>query len=108
MAKVILVKIALKEGQKQRWLDWCEELKKRSHEVVETLRNEGTISESCFLSEDENAVYYFMESEDFEKGHDAYLKSSFPIDRQHQVIQRETLDLGSRKALEVLFNFHSS
>jgi len=108
MTEVRLTKVNMKQGQKQRWLDWCEEMKRRSSEVLETLKNEGMISESCFLSEEENAIYYFMESEDFKKSFDAYRSSTFPIDKEHQAIQEATLDFGNSKELRVLFNFHSS
>ncbi len=105
LTEVRLVKLKIKEGKIQKWLEWCEELKRRSNEVLETLKNEGTISEACFLSEDENSIYYFMESNSFEKAYEVYRKSSFPIDKEHKAIQKETLE--SVANLKVLFNFHS-
>ncbi len=41
MSSVRLVNMKFKPGKKQIWLDWCEQLKSRSNEVIETLRNEG-------------------------------------------------------------------
>lgn len=108
MTEVRLAKIRFKEGQKQKWLEWCVEVKRRPSEVMETLKNEGMISESCFLSEDENAIYYFMESDDFKKVQDAYRHSHFPIDKEHQAVQEMTLDAKSAKELKVLFNFHAA
>jgi len=108
MTEVRLIRVKMKESQKQRWLEWCAEMKRRSSEVLKTLKNEGMISESCFLSEEENAIYYFMESEDFKKAFDAYRSSTFPIDKEHQAMQEATLDSSSSKELTVLFNFHSS
>ncbi len=105
LTEVRLVKLKIKEGKIQKWLEWCEELKRRSNEVLETLKNEGMILEACFLSEDENSVYYFMESDNFEKAHEAYGNSTFPIDKEHSAIQKETLE--SVANLKVLFNFHS-
>lgn len=43
MTQVKLVKMKLKEGNDQIWLDWCEELKQRKNEVIETLKNEGVL-----------------------------------------------------------------
>jgi L-rhamnose mutarotase len=102
---VRLVKLKIKEGKKQKWIEWCEEDKRRSYEVLETLKNEGMISEACFLSEDENFVYYFMESDNFEKVSEAYRNSTFPIDKEHEAISKETLEFVAN--LKVLFNFHS-
>jgi len=108
MTEVKLVKLRIKKGQKQRWLEWCEEARRRSKEVLQTLENEGIISESCFLSEDENAIYYFMESKDFKKAYDVYRRSPLPIDREHQSAQEKTLDVKNSRELKVLFNFHSA
>ncbi len=107
MTEVRLYRIKIREGMKQKWLDWCEESKRRSSEVLQTLENEGMISESCFLSEEENAIYYFEESDDFKKVYEAFRQSTFPIDKEHRAVQRETLDYESVKELKVLFNFHS-
>jgi L-rhamnose mutarotase len=105
LTEVRLVKLRIKEGKKQRWLEWCEEDKRRSNEVLETLKNEGMISEACFLSEDENFVYYFMESDNFDKVFEAFRNSTFLIDKEHEAIQKETLEFVAN--LKVLFSFHS-
>ena len=107
MTEVRLIRIKIRDGKKQKWLDWCEESKRRYNEVLETLKYEGMISESCFFSEEENAIYYFMESDDFKKVYDAFRHSTFPIDKEHWAIQEETLDNEGAKELKVLFNFHS-
>ncbi len=67
MTKVKLTKFKLKSEGKKIWLDWSSELIRRKDEVIATLKNEGVVSESCFISEDGECVYYFMEAEDFEK-----------------------------------------
>ena len=84
MTNVKLIKLKFKEGNKETWLNWCEQLKHRKPEVIETLKNEGILSESCFLSEDEQCIYYFMEAEDFEKAKAAVNKGNFKIDSEHQ------------------------
>jgi len=100
VTEVLLARAKIKEGQKERWLNWCEELKRREPEVMETLEAEGVISEACFLSADEGYVYYFMESPDLSKtsSHD------FPIDKEHKVERQATLE--SMVKMRVLFNFH--
>jgi len=74
MTQVKLVKLKLKKGNEKAWFDWCKELKKRKNEVIETLKNEGVLSESCFLSEDEKCIYYFMEAKHFDKAKSAIKK----------------------------------
>ena len=105
MSEVKLVKVRFKEGKKQIWLDWCEELKKRSAEVLETLKNEGVILEACFLSEDEQCVYYFMEADDFKKATAAVKKNTFPIDKEHRKKREMSLELVAE--LECLFFFEN-
>ena len=105
MTKVKLVKLKLKEGNEQSWLDWCKELKQRKNEVIETLKNEGVLSESCFLSEDEKCVYYFMEAKDFDKTKDAVKKSNLKIDAQHK--EKRNLSLEKVAQLKELFHFEN-
>lgn len=105
MTHVRLVKLRFKAGQGQTWLDWCEELKRRKNEVVETLKNEGVLSEACFLSEDEQCVYYFMEAEDFEKGRAAFEKSQHPIDAEHKAKRTQSLERVGE--LKELFHFEN-
>jgi hypothetical protein len=62
---------------KKVWLDWAEELKQREPEVLSTLRQERVRLEACFLSEVEDAVYYFVEVEDLQKAHEVFEKRSF-------------------------------
>jgi len=70
--------------------------------------NEGMISESCFQSEDENAVYCFMESNDFRRAFDIFRNSASPIDNELKVMQETTFDSKGAKELKVLYNFHST
>jgi len=103
VAQVTLAKFRFKPGGKQRWLDWCDELKRRSGEVVETLRNEGVAVEACFLSVNEDAVYYFVEAEDFDRAQRALQRSPYTIDRQH--IDVKVAALEAVEPLTCLFHF---
>lgn len=78
MTQVELVRLRLKQGQKEAWLKWCDELRSRKNEVLETLRKEGVISEACFLSHDGDSVYYFIEAESLETAHATGRRSAFP------------------------------
>ncbi|MEX2514757.1 MAG: DUF6176 family protein [Candidatus Paceibacterota bacterium] len=103
MTNTKLVKFKFKLGTKQIWLDWSKELKRREDEVIETLKNEGVVSESCYMSDDGEHVYYFMEAEDFEKVKRAVSENPHPIDSDHKKARESSLDFVSK--LECLFHF---
>lgn len=84
MTNISLVKFTFTPTGKNAWLEWCDELKKRSSEVCETLKNEGVRMEACFLSESENACYYVMQAEDIERALRTSEKSQLPIDIEHR------------------------
>jgi L-rhamnose mutarotase len=76
---------------KQTWLDWCEVLKIRKDEVMQTLKNEGVHSESCFYSRDDNAIYYYIEADDLEKARQVSRMSKLPIDELHKKFRDDSL-----------------
>ncbi len=104
MSAVKLYKFAFQTNKKQTWLDWCEELKKRKEEVIETLKHEGVLSESCFIAADGLSIYYFMEAEDFAKAKEAVKKSTFKIDRDHKTARQSSIEFVEE--LECLFHFN--
>jgi hypothetical protein len=105
MTQVKLVKFKIKEGKKELWFDWCEELKRRKDEVLETLKNETVVSEACFLSENGTHVYYFIETKDIEKSQSAVKNSTFKIDAEHK--EKRIASLDKIGQLEELFHFEN-
>ena len=105
MTQVRLAKYKIKEGKKQLWIDWCEELKRRKDEVIETLKNESVVSEACFLSEDEEYIYYFIETENMEKAKAAFKNSPFKIDPEHR--EKRIASLDKIGELKELFHFEN-
>ncbi len=103
MTKAKLAKFRFKSDGKQIWLDWSKELRRRKDEVIATLKNEGVVSESCFISEDGEYVYYFMEAEDFEKAKKAVIENPHPIDSDHKRARENSLELVAK--LDCLFHF---
>jgi hypothetical protein len=103
MSEARLIKFRFKPGGREKWRQWSGELKKRSEEVFETLRNEGVIAEACFLSGEEDAVYYFVAAEDFGRAEEAAGRSSFAIDREHTLAKSAALERVEQ--LECLFFF---
>ncbi|MBI3935079.1 MAG: hypothetical protein HY316_10345 [Acidobacteria bacterium] len=106
MSQVRLVRLKFQSGKKQIWLDWCEQLKKRTDAVLETLRNEGTLSESCFVSQDGDSLYYFMEAEDLERATKAFQGSPFRLDQEHRDARLASLEFVEE--LSPLFHFRNS
>ena len=105
MTEVVLAKFSIKSGKKQVWLDWCEELKRRKEEVIATLKNEGVVSESCFITDDGHSVYYFMEAKDIARAKEAALKNPHPIDKEHK--ERKKISLDKPEVLTNLFHFEN-
>jgi hypothetical protein len=97
--------LKFKPDKKQVWLDWCEELKRRADEVIETLQNEGTLSEACFISQDGESVYYFMEVEDLGRAQAAFKNSTFKIDGEHRQAFSQSLE--RVEELTPLFHFQN-
>jgi len=93
MTEVYLVKHKFRPVTgKKEWLKWSEELKRREQEVISTLRQEGVRLEACFLSEDEDSVYYFMEVEDLKKAYEVFEKSKIPVDREHEKVKASAFE----------------
>lgn len=105
MSQVILVKFLFKEGGKQIWLDWAMELKRRKDEVIETLKEEGVLLEACFISQNRDEVYYFMQATDFEKAKDVVSKSTHIIDIEHK--EKKGKSLVYVEKMGCLFNFEN-
>jgi hypothetical protein len=105
MTDVALWKYRFKPDKRQEWMEWCQELNRRREEVLETLRNEGVRVEACFLSADEDCIYYFIEAESFEKAHAAFRASRYPIDGEHR--RHKTGSVGEVEALQCLFHFEN-
>ncbi len=106
MAEVVLRKFRFQRDKKHEWLDWCQELTRRRVEVLETLRNEGVLMEACFLSPEEDSVYYFLEVEDFEKALKAYDASPYPLDEEHG--RHKAASLEETAKLKCLFYFKNA
>jgi hypothetical protein len=103
MAEARLIKFRFKAEGETKWLHWAEQLERRRDEVLATLRNEGVIAEACFLSRDEQAVYYFVAAENLGRAEAAWRSSPYPIDREHMLAKSEALEQTAQ--LECLFFF---
>ena len=91
MASTSLVKFRFTPSGKTTWLEWCDELKRRSDEVYTTLKNEGVYMEACFLSEAEDACFYLMQADDIKKALEVGEKSRLRIDIEHRNALKKSL-----------------
>jgi [ribosomal protein S5]-alanine N-acetyltransferase len=105
MSELKLLKLTLKPDAKSGWLRWCEELEKRTPEVVETMRSEGMLLEAAFLSKDGESVYYVVEANNLEKARAAARNSPYPIDREHRQVFWSSF--GEIEPLEALLYFRN-
>ena len=106
MSEARLLKYLFKDGGRARWLEWAEEMKRRSTEIFDTLRNEGVIVEACYLSPDEDAIYYFVAAEDLSRAGEAFRRSPHRIDREHADVKTAALE--NAVPLRSLFFFDNS
>lgn len=106
MSQVKLVKFKIKSGQKNVWLKWANELKKRRKEVLATLKEEGIISEACFISKSGKYIYYFLRANDLNTTNNTFMKSKKIIDIKHKKITQKCLK--PIENLKELFHFYSS
>lgn len=103
MSEARLIKYRFKPHGAQQWLRWSEEMKRRSEEIFETLRNEGVIAEACFLAPEEDAIYYFVAAENLGRAEEAARRSHYVIDREHVQAKSSALERGA--PLRCLFFF---
>ncbi len=106
MSQVVLVKFKLKPWNEKTRLDRCEELKIRSNEVLETLKEEWVSCEACFLDEETKCIYYFMQAENFDKVKEIATNSNHPIDIDHTI--KKSLSIEKVWPLKQLFHFESN
>jgi hypothetical protein len=94
----------VKPEKEARLRDWLKELGERADEVRETFRDETVRHEQAFLiqTSDGPMLVYVMEAADFERGRQAYLDSTHPIDAQHRQVLAECLE--GTVAIEPLYD----
>lgn len=105
--ETVCARVRLKPGSRDRVREWASELRTRSGEVLETLRDEGVVIESVFLDSDEQGDFlvYYMKAHSLEEAHAVVQRSHHPIDSYHQEFKVDTWQ--SRTVLELLVDFEN-
>lgn len=86
MKKYALFKI--KEGKKEEWVRWCDELMSRKNEAILTLQEENLIKEWCVISGD----YVFCGYETVEGKEKLPMNKEREINQKHYQIFHECLE----------------
>lgn len=102
-----LVWYRLESGGEERLREWAEEVQSRRDEAVQTLRDEGTLTETAFLESrsDGDYVSFYMEAEDLAAAHEAFEESDHDIDEEFaQVLAEVTADDQPDAEVETLYH----
>lgn len=103
--KTICIKTKLKHGSLHDVRNWFLNLKNRTEEVLESLRNEGVNVESAFLDKqgDDYYLIYYMRADDIASAYKVFNQSTLPIDNYYKdcwknycegrIVLEELLDL---------------
>ena len=83
--------VKLKPDTKASVEDWCNTMKTRRDEALQTLRDEGVVVESWFQVEIEGAPYllWYMRADSIERVWEIAAKSDHEIDAYHFEIMAE-------------------
>jgi len=85
MADIRVSRYRIREGKTEKLRNWLEKLEnERKDELIETLIEEKTLTETAFIeeTEDRNYLVYYMEVED----------SDMDLDKKHREIFQDTLE----------------
>ena len=99
-------RIKLKSNSLDRVREWADEIMRREHEALETLRDESVLLEHFFLEQAEDGEYLIgvMTAESFVRSEAAIGESKHEIDSYHQKFKRDTWEAGERLELLVSLN----
>ena len=96
MVDIVLAKQRIEPGKTERLEAWAREVRDRESEAVETLRNEGTHSETAFVehADDGDSLVYRMKAEDVDAAYEAHEESSHDVDEEHERVLTGVLETG--------------
>ncbi|MDR2213425.1 MAG: DUF6176 family protein, partial [Pseudomonadales bacterium] len=85
------VVIELKPDSLERVREWAAYLNQHKDEALQTLKNEGVMLESWFLTkiDGKDYLFAFMRAESMERAREAVKNSSFVVDAYHQQFKKD-------------------
>lgn len=105
MVETQCTRIKLRPGTLPLVEEWANELKRRSQEVLQTLRDEGVFIESVFLerTDEGDFLLYYIKAESLEKMRAVAEASTYAIDAYHNAFKEAAFE--SRQSLRPLVDF---
>jgi hypothetical protein len=102
--QVQCLRVKLREGATDQFVNWAKELYNRMDNVYEALKNETMVVESIFLDrcDDGDYLVFYTRAEDLVKANEAMQSSDNQLDKEAIEIIQKTWE--SAKPLEVLFD----
>jgi hypothetical protein len=89
------VRIPLKQGKTQRFLDWIQSVQHREPEMLESMRAEGVTFECMFLERTETAgdsLVFYMRATDLAEAQRRFALSTLAIDVETRALIAECWD----------------
>ena len=86
---VSIIKFPFKEGKREEWISWCEEIMDRKKEAMQTLEREGVVLEGMFV--DDSFAYILMVAKDQDEAVATTDEDPQPIDVTHRQKMQECL-----------------
>jgi hypothetical protein len=107
MADVVLSKQRIADGKTEPLREWAAELRERSDEATETLRDEGVHAEAAFVehADDGDFLVSYMKADDIEAAFEAFQNSTHDIDEEHKRVLADVLEDGE-EACDYEFLYH--
>jgi tRNA A58 N-methylase Trm61 len=102
--QVQCLRVKLREGTTEQFVNWAKELYNKMDNVYEALENETMVVESIFLDrcEDGDYLVFYTRAENLVKANEAMQKSDNQVDKEAIEMIQKTWE--SAKPLEILFD----
>lgn len=93
MTDTTLVKRRIADGKTDRLREWMAEVREREQEAIETLEDEGVLTEAAFIEHTPDGQYlvYYLEAADMDHVQRTFEASSRDIDVTHREVMEEVL-----------------
>jgi hypothetical protein len=105
LMETVVIRTKLREGKSLQDVRlWCESLKARLPEVIESMENEGVLVESAILDRrsDGDYVIYYLKAISVRRAYEVFDKSTLAVDSYYKETWRALFQ--GREELEVLFD----
>ena len=95
------VRIPLRKGETERFLNWIQSVQSRKAEMLESMRAEGISFECMFLERNEagDSIVFYMQAESLAEAQRAFAESMLPIDVETRSIIATCWDVARTSVL---------